>query len=296
LSLIHLAQLVSLAALWGSSFLFMRSAVPEFGPVALIGVRVGLAAIILFSLVVVGKKLTQLRDEWKKLLLLGFINSCVPFLLFAWAALSLPAGISSILNATAPIFAAILGWLWLGDVLERSRWAGIFIAFLGVIVLVWAQGKMGTPSSVLAILGCLLAGFCYGIGSNFTKRYMQGTDPLVNAAGSQISATVCLLPFLWAFWPATNPSVGSWAAASVLAVFCTALAYLLFFRLIASIGPSKTITVTFLIPVFGCLFGALFLNESITLGMIMGGVVVLAGTSLAVGLLKLPSVRARTPR
>lgn len=191
-----MVELVVLAALWGSSFLFMRFAVPEFGPVALIGVRVGVAAFILLALVMLRKKLPQLLTQWKRLLVLGIVNSCIPFLLFAWAALALPAGISSILNATAPIFAAVLAVLWLGESLERSRWLGIIVAFIGVVVLVWAQGKMGTPQSILAILACLLAGFCYGIGSNFTKRYMQGTDPLVNAAGSQAAATLGLLPFM----------------------------------------------------------------------------------------------------
>ncbi len=279
-----LIQLISLAAIWGSSFLFLRIAAPEFGPVALITLRVGLAACLLLLLVAHRGKLQALIAARKKLALLGLINSCIPFLLFAWATLHIPTGIASILNATAPLFGAIVAALWLGDRISASRVVGLLAAFIGVVILMWGQGKVGNPNSLWAIAACLLAGLLYGISSNYTKRYMQGIDPLVNAAGSQVSSAIFLLPIVGFFIPSTMPSSQAWASAITLSVVCTALAYILFFRLIANVGPSKAITVTFLIPVFGCLLGGVVLGETLTLTMVLGGAIVVAGVSMAIGL------------
>jgi drug/metabolite transporter (DMT)-like permease len=279
-----LIELVTLAAIWGGSFLFMRIAAPEFGPVALITVRCSLAAVLLFMLILSRGKFTELLGNWKKLTILGLINSCIPFLLFAWATLHIPTGIASILNATVPLFGAVVAVLWLGDRISAMRVLGLVVAFAGVVVLMWGQGKLGNPNSLWAIAACLLAGLLYGIASSYTKRYMQGADPLVNAAGSQISATAFLLPVVGFFIPPAMPSNNAWIAALLLAVVCTAVAYILFFRLIANVGPTKAITVTFLIPVFGCLFGGLILNEALTMAMMLGGLIVVLGVSMAIGL------------
>jgi drug/metabolite transporter (DMT)-like permease len=279
-----LIELVTLAAIWGGSFLFLRIAAPEFGPVALITVRCALAALLLFVLVANRGKIGQLIVNWKKLLILGLINSCLPFLLFAWATLHIPTGIASILNATAPLFGAVVAVLWLGDRISGTRVIGLVLAFAGVVVLMWGQGKMGNANSLWAVAACLLAGLLYGISSNYTKRYMSGTDPLINAAGSQISASFFLLPVVGFFLPTTMPSNNAWISALLLSVVCTALAYILFFRLIANIGPTKAVTVTFLIPVFGCLLGGIVLGEALTYTMVLGGLIVVAGVSLAIGL------------
>jgi drug/metabolite transporter (DMT)-like permease len=279
-----LVELITLAAIWGGSFLFLRIAAPEFGPVALITVRCALAALLLFVLVANRGKIGQLIVNWKKLLILGLINSCLPFLLFAWASLHIPTGIASILNATVPLFGAVVAVLWLGDRINGTRVIGLVLAFAGVVVLMWGQGKMGNANSLWAIAACLLAGLLYGISSNYTKRYMSGTDPLINAAGSQISASFFLLPVVGFFLPTTMPSNNAWVAAILLSVVCTALAYILFFRLIANIGPTKAVTVTFLIPVFGCLLGGIVLGEALTYTMVLGGLIVVAGVSLAIGL------------
>ncbi len=285
-----LSSLLFLALLWGGSFLFMRTAVPEFGPVALITVRVGVAAVVLLGVIVWQQKLEVLLLAWKKLLLLGLINSCLPFLCFAWAALILPAGISSVLNATAPLWGALIGVVWLGERLTRYRVAGLFIAFIGVFILIWAQGRLGAGEVAassqywLAAAACLLATFLYGVSSAYTKKYLSGFNATVSAAGSQISSTLFLLPVVGFFLPSAMPSVSSWASALFLALFSTALAYLIFFRLITRIGPTRAITVTFLIPVFGCLLGVIFLKEQFTLPMLMGGVIVLLGTAMALGL------------
>jgi drug/metabolite transporter (DMT)-like permease len=279
-----LIELITLAAIWGGSFLFLRIAGPEFGPVALITLRCTLAALLLFMLVLSRGKLTELVANWKKLTILGLINSCIPFLLFAWATLHIPTGVASILNATVPLFGAVVAVLWLGERISAMRVLGLVVAFAGVVVLIWGQGKMGNANSLWAIAACLLAGLLYGIASSFTKRYMQNTDPLVNAAGSQISASAFLLPVVSFFIPTSMPSNNAWLAAILLAVVCTAVAYILFFRLIANVGPTKAITVTFLIPVFGCLFGGLILGEALTMAMVLGGVVVVLGVAMAIGL------------
>jgi drug/metabolite transporter (DMT)-like permease len=282
-----------LAAVWGGSFIFMRSAAPEFGPVALISVRVGIAAAILVLIVVWQGKLNVLIAARKKLFLLGLINSCFPFLLFAFASLTLPAGVSSILNATAPLWGGLIGAIWLKERLGLWRVIGLAVAFFGVVVLIAGQGRLASVNlgatvsqadQILAVLACLFATFLYGVSSNFTKKYLQGTDSTVNAAGSQLSAIVFLLPFVGFFWPDKAPSTAAWTSTILLAVFSTALAYLLFFRLISRIGPTRAVSVTFLIPVFGCLFGVIFLKETMNLTMLIGAGVVLFGTALALGL------------
>jgi drug/metabolite transporter (DMT)-like permease len=295
-----------LAAVWGGSFLFMRTAAPEFGPVALISLRVGIAAVILVAIVVWQGKFNTLIAAYKKLLLLGVINSCVPFLCFAFAALTLPAGVASILNATAPLWAGVIGAVWLKEQLSSPRIVGLGVAFVGVIVLIFGQGRLvatGAAAStklsdqIWAVLACLFATFLYGIASNFTKKYLQGTDATVNAAGSQLSSAIFLIPFVGFFWPDKMPSAAAWWSTILLAVFSTALAYLLFFRLISRIGASRTVSVTFLIPVFGCLFGVIFLKETMNLTMLVGAAVVLVGTALAIGLWPKPEAKSEsTPR
>ncbi len=282
--LTDIAELVLLAALWGASFLFMRNSAAEFGPVALIALRVGLASSLLLLWLAYLGKLTQLRHHWKKLLVLGVINSLLPFLLFAWAMQNLNAGVGSILNATAPLWGAIIASFWLGDRLSNSRKLGLVIACAGVTLLVWDRASFGGVTGLVPVGACLLATFLYGIGSSFAKRFCQGIDPNVNATGSQLAAALFLLPAVLFFLPSSSPSLKAWSSAIALAVFSTALAYALFFRLISNIGPSRTITVTFLIPVFGLLFGWYFLNEKITALMSWGALIALVGTFFALGL------------
>jgi drug/metabolite transporter (DMT)-like permease len=151
-------------------------------------------------------------------------------------------------------------------------------------------GDHGVSAGV-AIAACLLATLCYGFAANYTKRALQGVSPIAVAAGSQSAAALALaLPALWA-WPAQAPGGGAWAALAVLALLCTGIAYLMYFRLIARLGPSRAISVTFLIPVFGVLWGALFLGEAISGAMVAGCAVILVGTALTTGLLPLSGRR-----
>ena len=282
-----IGELVLLAALWGASFLFMRLGAHEFGAVPLAAVRVGLASLMLLPLLASRAQLGELRTHWRGLLLVGLLNSAVPFALFSFAALSITAGLSSIVNATTPLWTAVVAFVWLRQGLTRWRALGLVIGFAGVAFLAWdkASFKPGADHAGLwAVLACALATLCYGIAANATKRLLSGVPPLVVATGSQAAAALLLaLPAAW-LWPATLPGAVAWGAVAALAALCTALAYLLYFRLMSRVGPTNAVSVTFLIPLFAMLWGALFLQEAVTAQMVAGGAIVLVGIALALGL------------
>ena len=287
-------ELTVLAALWGGSFIFMRLGAGEFGPVALAGVRVAMATLILLPLLASRGGLPALREHWRAIAFVGIVNTALPFVAFSYAALTINAGLSSVFNATAPLWGAIVAWLWLHDKLTAQRVLGLLIGFAGVSWLAWdrvgftarAQSDH-SGATVVAILACLAGTLCYGIAVNFTKRHLGAVPPLALATGSQAAAAIVLaVPAAW-LWPASAPSTTAWLSVAALALFCTAFAYLLYFRLIANIGPAKSIAVTFLIPLFGLLWGALFLGEQVTAVMALAGGVVLLGTALATGVVKL---------
>ena len=218
--------------------------------------------------------------------MLGALSAAVPFSLFAYAVLSITAGFASVLNATVPLFGALVAYMWLGDKLGRVRSLGLVIGFAGVLVLVSDKVSFARGGSGWAVLAALAASFLYGISASFTKKYLSDVDPLINATGSQIAATAVLLIPAIVYWPETNPSPLGWASAIVLGIVCTGIALALFFRLIARIGPAKAITVTYLIPVFGVLWGFLFLDEPVSRRMLAGCGVILLGTSLASGVIR----------
>lgn len=278
-----LGELLLLAAIWGGSFLLMRIAAPEFGPFALIELRVGLAAVVLIPLCAMRSGLRQLFSRWVALTAVGLTASALPFVLYAWATLSVTAGFASIVNATTPIFTALVAWAWLKDKLGPATLVGMLVGMLGVVILVWGKVSFKPGGTGWAVAACLGATLSYGVAGCLTKRYLSGVPPLVTATGSQLYAAILLLPFAFAWWPQQSPAVAVWGAAALLAVVCSGLAYVLFFRLMASLGPTRAVTVTFLIPLFGMLWGALFLDEAITLSMIAGCGVILFGTALATG-------------
>lgn len=280
-----LLDLVLLAALWGGSFLFMRYAVPDFGVVPLIWLRVAVASACLLPLLLMKGQLGALRQRAGALAVMGLFNSGLPFLLIAWATLSITAGLASIMNAMTPICTALIGALWLGDRLDGRRGLGLLIGLAGVALLAADKADFRPGGSGWAIVAMLLATLCYGFAANHTRRHLQGVPALVNATGTQLVSALVLLPLALWNWPARSPGLGPWLAALVLGVACSALAYLLFFRLIARVGASRAVTVTFLVPVFGTLWGALFLGEPVTAAMLAGGAVVLLGTGLATGVI-----------
>ncbi|GAA6118690.1 DMT family transporter [Acidovorax sp. FG27] len=280
-------EFVLLAALWGASFLFMRLGAAEFGPLPTAGLRVGLATLFLWPLLVRRGQWPALRRHWRPVLLGGVINSAIPFALYAWAVMHITTGLTSILNATVPLFGALVAWVWLGDRITRLRWLGLGLGFVGVALLAWrapAGAGFKTAHAGWAMAACLLASLCYAVAASFARRHLQGVPPLVTATGSQLGATLGLaLPAIWC-WPAQMPGPRAWAAVVAIAVLCTGIAYILYFRLIARAGPSRALAVTFLAPVFALLYGALFLHESVTPWMVGCGVVIVCGTVLSTGL------------
>ena len=291
-----LADLVLLAALWGASFLFMRVAAPHFGPVPLSALRVAGAALLLLPLLAAHSGLAGLRKHWRPIALVGVTNSALPFVGFSVAALYIPAGLSSILNATSPMFGALIAMLWLREPSSLSRVAGLGVGFLGVMLLARNSTRfaIGDSGAGLAIGLCLAASLLYGYSACLARRYLASVEPLAVAAGSQASAAVVLAWPAWWAWPAADPSWEHWLAVLVLALFCTGIAYILYFRLIARVGPARAVAVTFLVPAFAMLWAALFLAEEVTPVMLAMCALILLGTGLATGALKLPTLTGRT--
>jgi drug/metabolite transporter (DMT)-like permease len=285
-------ELLTLAALWGASFLFMRMGAAEFGPIALAAVRVAGAALFLLPLLALRGQLGELRAAWRPIALIGLTNSAVPFACFGFATLSITGGLASIFNAAAPLFGSVIAWLWLNERLSRSRIVGLVIGLVGVLWLAWSninvEAGFKPGGSGWAIAACLLATLFYGFSANYTKRYLNGVAPLAVAAGSQSFAALFLAVPALVWWPTVEPSLNAWSAVAALAIACTGVAYILFFRLIAHLGASKAITVTFLIPAFGVAWGAWFLSEEVTGAMLLGCATILLGTALASGFLQLP--------
>ena len=287
-----LVEFVLLGAIWGASFLFMRLSVVDFGALPTAFVRVSVAAAFLLPILLWKREGRILLRHWKALLVVGLLNSAIPFACFSFALLAITTGLSAILNATVPLFGALVAWLWLKDRPNASRILGLVIGFAGIVALTIGKASF-KPDAVSgiapawAVLACLLATLCYGIAASFTKRYLGGLPSMVTATGSQLGAVCGLaLPALW-LWPASPPGSTAWAAIVALGVLCTGVAYILYFRLIEQAGPARALTVTFLIPVFALVYGALLLGEAITPLMIGCGLVILCGTALSTGLVRL---------
>ncbi|WP_250471988.1 DMT family transporter [Caballeronia sp. GAFFF1] len=300
MSIVNLFQLVVLAAMWGASFLFIRVGVVEFGVAPLMAVRVGIGALFLVAMLLArrpwAETVSTMRKRAVPLFVVGILNSAAPFCLFAFAELTLSAGATSVINATTPLWGALVAYVWLKDRLTTIRTIGMAIGFAGVLLLVWNQ--IATPGAhdagasalpvrgLLAAAAALAASALYGVAGNFAKKYLMDVDATTNAAGSMIGATIALAPLAAMTWPATPISAHSCEAVIALGVCCTGIAYFLYFGLVASAGPARAMTVTFVIPLFGILWGALFLDEHVSLVMMEGCAVVLAGTALATGVVK----------
>ncbi len=286
-----LVDFLLLAALWGASFLFMRVAAVEFGALPTALGRVMIAGLCLLPLMFwrgLGPELARHRTP---VMLVGVLNSGIPFALFSFAVLSISTGLASILNATVPLFGAIVAWVWLKDRPTASRALGLAIGFVGVAMLAWNKASFKPDASGAAsgwaVLACLAACACYALSANYTKRHLGAVPPLVMAAGSQVGAAIGLaLPAYW-LRPAHMPGASAWMALVAAGVLCTGLAYLMFFRLIANVGPARALAVTFVVPVFAVLYGSLLLGEALTPWMVGCGLVIVCGTALSTGLVTL---------
>ena len=289
-------EFVLLAAIWGASFLFTRIGTVEFGVWATAGLRVLIATLFLLPILLIRGHSQSLREHWKLVLLVGLTNSAIPFVCFSFALQSITVGLSSLLNATVPLFGAVIAWVWLSDRPSGSRMLGLAIGFLGVAMLAWDKASFKPDASGLSsgwgVLACLFACICYGISASFTKRFLGGLPSLVSSTGSQLGAALALLPLTIFYWPSQEVSMKAWGAVITLGVVCTGFAYILFFRLIERAGPAKALSVTFAIPVFAVLYGVILLGETVTPWMVGCGLVIVLGTTLSTGLMKLPKMSA----
>jgi drug/metabolite transporter (DMT)-like permease len=277
-------ELCVLALLWGSAYLFIRSAVPEFGPVPLIALRLGISALVLAPLLVGRGGLRALRRNARPLLVQGVAFSAIPFVLLAWASLSMSAGLTAILNATSPLFAAIVAHLWLAERIGRWRALGLAIGFAGVLVLVWGGVDFRPGGTGWALVAMLVASFLWGVGGHWTRVKLGGASPVAISVGTLAVSALLLAPFAVATWPSQPPSTRAWAEVVALGVASSGLGFLLYYRLVRNIGAVRATSVTFLNPPVAMIAGALYLGEDVTLQMLAGTSIILAGTGLALGL------------
>lgn len=279
-----LGELLLLALLWGAAYLFMRSAVPAFGPGPLIALRMAIAAAVLLPLLVWRGSLGQLRKHPVALLMQAVPFTALPFLMLGFAAQHLTAGLLAVLNATAPLFAALVAHFWYRERLGRWRGAGLVIGFAGVGLLTAGSVSFRSAQGLLAVVAVLLTSTLWGLGANFTRRHLGGMDSLALTVGSLALAGLALAPLAVATWPSTPPPLRAWIEMAFLGVASSGLGFLLYYRLLRRIGPVRAISVTFLNPVVALIAGALYLGETISWQTLAGAAVVLVGTALSLGL------------
>lgn len=278
----HFAQLVGLSALWGASFLFLRIASPLLGPTVMATSRVLLATVTLAALMMLLREPWPWR-HWRELSLLALLALSAPFLLYAWAALRLPAGYSALLNTTVVLFGTLAS-AWHGqDTLSGRKLIGCVIGFVGVALILQLGPVPLDESTLLAALACITAAACYGVSTPLMKKATERMQPLAIATGISAAAFVMLLPAgLWGL-PNARFTPTAMGALLVMGVVTSGLAYWLNLRIIRHVSPVAATSPAFLIPVFGVTWGHLFLGETLSSGIFAGGALVLLATALVTG-------------
>lgn len=270
-------ELALLGAIWGASFLFMRIAASDFGPFALVEMRLAFGAFILLPFLWRARAVFT-GALWLKLTGVAALNSALPFTLFAWAAERAPAGIGAITNAMAVPFAALVAFLFFGEAIGARRTIGLVLGFVGVVVL--ASGRTAGPGVGVAALAGTTAALMYGIAGNLLRRYLTGVPPTAVAAASLVGAAIIQAPLAIASWPDQAIPVRSWVSATMLGVLCTGVAYVLYFRLLHRVGASRALGVTYIIPLFAVLWAWLLLGEALTWNMATAGVLILIAVAM----------------
>lgn len=289
----QIVLLLLLSLLWGTAYLFMRSSVPAFGAAPMIFLRMALASLlVLLPLTIARTGLAPLRRHWRELLVFGVAFTALPFLGLGYAALAIPAGLMAILQSSAPLFAAIVGHLWLKDRVSRSRAAGLLIGFAGVGVLVWDRVGV-TEAAGLAVLATLAVTALWGVSSNYARARLSHIDPIVVATGSLTVAAFVLAPLAWVTWPDVPPGPKPWAEVVFLGIASSGFGFLIYFSLLRQVGAVRTVSVTFLNPAVAMASAAVYLGEPVTLRMVAGCAVILVGTALTLGLLPTAALAKR---
>jgi drug/metabolite transporter (DMT)-like permease len=278
------AELLLLGAIWGSSFMLIKWAAPEFGIFVLVEIRAIGAMLLLIPFIFLKRQQQDLFQHWPQLLVVGLLNTAIPFCLFNYSLLHIEAGLGAILNGTAPMFGILVAYLYLKETIGFWGLVGVLLGFAGVVLISYEQ-TTGSNASILPVVSILVATLCYGIAASYLKHKLSHVKPFAIAGGSQFFAAIALLPLALTNLPETMPSNRAFASALVLAFVCTGLAYVLYFNLIAKIGVSRAITVGYLVPLFGVLWGYIVLNESLSSSELAGGGLVLLGVMLATNFL-----------
>ena len=292
----YLAMLIALALLWGASFLFIKVAVRELTPATLITGRLGLAALTLALLVPLmvgtGETVRQLRRNWTWLVVVALVNTAIPFWLLSWGETRIDSGLASIIQASVPIFNALIAFVAFREVrVTGAPLLGVAIGFVGVALLVGAQPE-GKVLGALAVVGMA---FCYGVGGLLTGRYLKPVRPVVVAFASTAIATLVWLPVGVAEAPSQMPGWKTIGSVVALGIPGTALAYLLFFGLVTGAGAAYASLVTYLIPPIALAYGAIFLDERFGAYALGGLALILAGVALGTGAVRIARLRALAP-
>ncbi len=292
---IHVAGLLFLALIWGSAYMFMRASVPAFGAAPMIFLRMALASLlVLLPLLMYRRGLGLIRLYWREMTLVGIAFTALPFLGLGIAARVTSAGMMAILQATAPIFAALVAHFWLRERLTRIRAFGLALALSGVVVLVWDKISLRDGAG-LGILLTLMATVVWGIASNYTRARLAHIDPLALAAGSISIAALLLAPLALLNWPADPPSLRAWLEVLFLGVIASGLGFFIYFQLIQKVGATRTVSVTFLNPIVAMASAAAYLGEPITARMLLACGIILAGTAFSLGLIRVNRSKAVAP-
>ncbi|MEQ1516307.1 MAG: EamA family transporter [Usitatibacteraceae bacterium] len=279
------SRLLCLGAIWGASYSFMRVVAPVFGGFGTMWLRVSIAGLVLLVYALVTREDLHLAKWWKQYVFIGLMNSALPFALIAFAMKTLPAGYGAILNAMAPLFAALFAALMLAEKLTVWRMAGMVLGVAGVAIVIKLGPIPLNLDTLTAAAACLSAACSYGFIIVYTKKYTKGAPNMGMAVGTLCLPALLVTPFGLLAVPLVIPPTNVLLSLLGLAVLCSSIAYLLYYRLIRDIGPTKAISATFLIPVFGATWGALFFGETLNSGALIGGAVVLIGVALVLGAL-----------
>ncbi|MGB3725823.1 MAG: DMT family transporter [Glaciecola sp.] len=282
---IDFAELLLLGAIWGASFILIKRAAPEIGIFMLVELRAIGATLLLLPLVFLKRKLRDVYTYWPHLLVVGLLNTAIPFCLFNYSLLHIQAGLAAILNATAPMFGVLVAFLFLKERIGVWGLLGILLGFFGVVLISYEQ-TTGQNATILPILAILLATLCYGLAAAYLKRYLGHINSFALAGGSQLFTALVLMPLAIINLPASMPSTQAISSALILAFVCTGLAYVLYFDLIAKVGVSRALTVGYLVPLFGIIWGYMVLNESLSAFALAGGALVLIGVMLATNIVE----------
>ena len=281
---------ITLSFMWSLSFIFYRIGVPEFGSLAFASLRVVLAGLTMLVFVLVSKKNRQgIRENWKALTLVGMFSAAIPFILFAFSARSVNAGVLAVLNASVPMMSGFIASVFFKDRLSKKQILGLVIGVIGVVILMSENlfGEQGAASGsgLLPMAYALLACVGYAAGANITRNYLEKVSPVAITAGSLIIASVIMLPVaVYEFPYGKSISLTAWVAVICIGVFSTAIALIFMNQLIKSIGPVRATSITLVIPIFAIILGYLLLGEALDTPAIIGSMVILFGTYLSLEL------------